>query len=144
MNAGGEFLVLKGWKLVLALFPLFGFGCAHEQGHETAGEERLPIRVELDLPEQAEAGHPVKVAAQVFQENEPVDDADEVMFEVWKKDSKEESFHFKPSAQDGGIYSFELIPEEGGTYIVQVHVTARGMHAMPKKELKIISPTSGE
>ncbi|MDP4083586.1 MAG: FixH family protein [Bacillota bacterium] len=95
------------------------------------------------LPEKGEVNQPVTFKVLVTQGSEKVDDADEVLFEIWRsKDSKHEQIKVKH--QKNGIYQLEKSFKQEGTYYVISHVTARGMHTMPKKEFSIGKPSEPE
>ncbi|MYL32949.1 hypothetical protein GLW05_04995 [Pontibacillus yanchengensis] len=76
------------------------------------------------------------IQAKVTQGDENVNDADEVEFEFWKK-GQEEHKKVEGELTEKGIYEVEKTVNEPGTYYVISHVTARGMHNMPQKELQI-------
>lgn len=120
-------------KSVLAILTVLFFfilgGCAQEN------EEPLPemVEVEIILPEVINRGEEIPLKAQITQGKEFVNDADSVQFEIWKEDQEA---HEKVEAKNTkeGIYSLQKSFSESGKYIIIAHVTARGMHNMPKKE----------
>ena len=72
-----------------------------------------------------------------MQGNEPVHDAQEVQFEVWKENQKKMSEKIAAKLEKDGIYTAKKQFQEDGIYYVQAHVTARGMHVMPVKKLVV-------
>ncbi|MGA9288367.1 MAG: FixH family protein [Anaerobacillus sp.] len=108
------------------------------EGASTAEETQVEtLDVALDTPEKAEAGETLTFTATVTQDDEKVDDADEVMFEVWKEGAKDDSEMIEASNDGDGVYSAEKTIDENGKYFVQSHVTARDLHTMPKNEVMI-------
>ena len=71
----------------------------------------------------------------VTQGDEEIEDADEVVFEVWEEGKKSESEMIDSVNEKSGIYTAETSFEHEGTFHVQVHVTANGLHTMPLKEV---------
>lgn len=123
--------------LTLALvFILAGCGAKDElkQADDTVTE---PIAVELTIsPDHIEANTVTTFSAKVTQAGQNVEDADEVLFEVGKKgDEQKEMIHGKHQGE--GLYTIEKGFAEDGIYYVIAHVTARGMHNMPKKEFTV-------
>ncbi|MBN8209667.1 FixH family protein [Bacillus sp. NTK071] len=112
---------------------------ANESNNTTTADETQveTLDVALDTPEKAEAGETLTFTATVTQGDEKVDDADEVMFEVWKEGSKDDSEMIEASVDGKGVYSAEKVIENEGKYYVQSHVTARDLHTMPKNEIII-------
>ncbi|WP_442599014.1 FixH family protein [Neobacillus sp. D3-1R] len=128
-------------KAIIAVILLIGImaGCAsqNEQEHQNGSRESLEIiEVTIQTPETINPNEEVTIKALVTQGNEKVDDANEVKFEVWK-DGQEEHEMLKGANEGKGIYSIKKTFTENGKYYVISHVTARSMHAMPKKEFVV-------
>ena len=125
----------RNFHLIFASLLVVVFsGCGHQKTNDHVQEL---IEVQLDVPQTAAVSEKVKVQAVVTQGNEQVDDADEVIFEVWKEGEEDDSKMIDVQGQDHGTYYTELSFKEYGLHYIQVHVTARGMHVMPKKEIRI-------
>jgi protein SCO1 len=75
----------------------------------------------------------------VTQKNKPVSDAEEVMFEIWKKGDQKGSKTYKGKNSGNGIYSLPYTFNNKGIFEVTAHVTARGSHTMPTKEFSVHS-----
>lgn len=90
------------------------------------------IDVQLHVNETADVNEKLVLKATVTQGDEKVKDADEVMFEVWEDGNKDDSEMIVATNNEDGSYEAEKAFEHDGVYIVQVHVTARNMHSMPK------------
>ncbi|MBB6452345.1 hypothetical protein HNQ94_000790 [Salirhabdus euzebyi] len=94
------------------------------------------LDVLIRVPETVTADEEVTIEALVTQGDDLVENADEVVFEVWRsgEDDREmmESIH-----QGDGVYSINTIFDEQGTYFVVAHATARNMHHMPRQEITV-------
>ena len=112
-------------------------GCGQDEDVPTEAVLPEPIEVELTVPEQGNVDEPVVITTLVTQGEEHVDDASEVEYEIWEEGKKEDSIHVETTNDKEGIYSAENTFETDGLYNVQVHVTARGMHVMPEKQIQI-------
>ncbi|MCE7792253.1 FixH family protein [Salipaludibacillus sp. CUR1] len=96
------------------------------------------LEVELIIPETADPGDEISLEALVTQGDEKVDDASEVIFEVWIDGEKSDSDMIEADYPgEDGMYevTYEFTEEE--IYMVQPHVTARGMHVMPVGEIAV-------
>lgn len=91
-----------------------------------------PLEVELTVTESAEINETVNMEALVTQGEEDVDDADEVVFEIWEEERQDESEKIDSVNEKKGIYTAETAFDKDGTFYIQAHVTARGLHTMPK------------
>ncbi|MBP3951211.1 FixH family protein [Bacillus suaedae] len=99
--------------------------------------ELLPIEVELVAPLEANTNEEITFEASVTQGEELVDDADEVLFEIWLEGQKESGQTLEPSEQEENNYFITHTFTEPGTYHVQAHVTARELHRMPVAQITI-------
>jgi len=97
----------------------------------------LPLDVKLTVTEQVDVNGIIKMEAVVTQGDEKVDDADEVEFEVWEEGKKDDSFKVESTNDKDGLYTAETSFDHDGLFHVQGHVTARGLHTMPKKEVTV-------
>ncbi|MEH7437057.1 FixH family protein [Neobacillus drentensis] len=124
--------------LVLSLMA----SCSNQ--HENHSEQPQMLDVDLTVnPEKGEINEPITFSAKVTQGKEKVNDADEVLFEIWRsKDEKHEKVEIKNPKN--GIYSLEKAFQQEGTYYIISHVTARDMHNMPKKEFIVGKPSEPE
>ncbi|MGD6957773.1 FixH family protein [Rossellomorea aquimaris] len=129
----------------ISLFVLVGFlaliiaacGNSNEDNGAKEDEKLEAIEAKLDVPEKGEKGETVSLSTKVTQGEENVEDAGEVKYEIWKNGHKEESEMIEAEHDKEGVYKAEKTFEEDGMYTVQVHVTARDMHTMPKAEIAI-------
>ena len=131
---------MKKWSLIFLSFILAGVlaacgdGDSPKDAQSGTTEGVHPLEVQLELPETAAAGEDVLVRAKVTMNDQVVDDADEVEFEI--KDEKGESEMIEAEFDGEESYSINHAFEPG-TYKVTSHVTARQQHTMPTKEITI-------
>ncbi|WP_194840829.1 FixH family protein [Filobacillus milosensis] len=108
-----------------------------EMNHEDMENDSLtPVEVEVLTEDQVSLSE-VTLEAKVTHGGEPVEEADEVMFEVWKKGDKENSKKVEGTYTEDGIYEASFNFEEAGTYEMYAHVTAVSQHVMPKHEFEV-------
>ncbi|WP_108671481.1 FixH family protein [Peribacillus acanthi] len=122
---------MKKLMIALFLFLLILAGCTKAQ---PKNEEIEFLEVNLTInPEHAKVNETIQFTADVSFGKEKVEDADEVKFEIWRSKSEEHEEVVVQHSKDGK-YELDKQFSEEGTYYVYAHVTARGMHNMPKKE----------
>lgn len=127
-------------KRFLSIFPalaiMFSLQACQPVDREQSAELNY-LNVDLDIdPEKGESGDKITFTAFVTYGDEPVENAREVVFEIWRAhDPKHEQIHAEHSG--GGVYRIEKEFKREGTYYVIAHVTARDMHTMPRKEFVI-------
>lgn len=102
---------------------------------QPSAEKPVSVKIQLQ-PKQIKPGQQVTIKAVVTQEDENVNDANEVLFEVWKK-GEDEHEKIKGKSKGNGVYSIKNTFDASGTYYIMSHVTARGQHTMPKKTIKV-------
>lgn len=105
-------------------------GPEHQDQDEVAG-----LDVELTTPETATAGEEVEFVAHVTSNDEDVNDADKVLFEVLKDDESLDKI--EGEFTENGLYKLNYTFKEAGTYEVISHVDANGLHTMPKNEVVV-------
>ncbi|RKD73294.1 YtkA-like protein [Sinobaca qinghaiensis] len=131
---------MKKWAAGSAAFMLLLLSACGGSGESEAESEppsTEPIEVAIHTDETVEAGKAVQVEAQVEQEGEAVEDANEVLFEIWREGEQETGEQIEGEHKSGGEYTLEYTFEESGTYFITAHVTARNMHSMPTEELEV-------
>jgi hypothetical protein len=128
--------------VVSILFLAVLTSCSNAANH--SDDQPKMLYVELSTkPETGKVNQPLTFEAKVTQGNEKVNDADEVLFEIWRsKDVKHEQITV--THPKNGIYRLEKSFQQEGTYYIVSHVTARGMHNMPKKEFIVGTPSEPE
>lgn len=128
--------------LLAASLLLTACGSANDHEEQTPGldeEQALKeLNVEILTAEDAfEPGVEGKIEIKVTEGDEPVSDADEVLFEIWTHGHQEDSEKIDGELEGDGIYSLMYTFEEAGIYYVVPHVTARGKHTMPKQAFNV-------
>lgn len=101
------------------------------------------VQVNIELPDNVVAGEEAVLKAHISYGEEPVSDADEVQFEIWQEDKKDESVWIDAELEDEGTYRVTKMFAEAGTYLVQSHVTAKDMHVMPTRRLEVMEGSTG-
>jgi hypothetical protein len=121
------------------------FAACSNKGNESHSGDEVPEMVDVQInigSENLQPGKEAVIQAVVTQGEEKVEDADEVLFEVWR-DGQEEHEELEGQHEGDGVYSISQSFEKPGIYYVIAHVTARDMHTMPKKEF-VVGDTTGE
>ncbi len=121
---------------LFALLTIVLVACSNDS-KEVVEEDFIPEIIEVDLqtPERVEAGETITLRTVVTQGDETVDDADEVIYEIWEETNKLESEMIEAVPEGDGIYTLDYTFGENSVMNVQIHVTARGMHNMPVKQV---------
>lgn len=135
---------MKNILAILALVTLALVGCSskdttHDDGAHNEGtlEE---IVVDIQTEETLPVGEEVTLSAKVTQGEEAVNDADKVEFEVWESGMREQSEMLEGTFTKEGVYEANYTFDHDGVYYIFAHTTARGLHVMPKQELKVGNP----
>lgn len=130
------------WMAVLAAVLLLA-GCGEEEDTSGAGMNLNPIETTFNSPETAEPGAEMTLSVTVVQGEELVEDADEVVYEVWESGHRSDSEMLTAEHIGDGVYEAETVFEEEGLYFAQAHTTARRLHVMPKQEITVGNPDPG-
>ncbi|MGN1401099.1 MAG: FixH family protein [Bacillus sp. (in: firmicutes)] len=129
--------------IILLLGCLLLAGCSN--GSISKNEPEVSF-LDVDLtidPEKAEVNQEIVFQAKVTYGDKPVTDADEVKFEIWRSKSDNSEVVEVEHAGDG-IYRLSKRIDVEGTYYIYAHVTAEGMHNMPKEEFTVGEPSEPE
>lgn len=130
----------KGAILVLMLGLFTLAGCSSQSAQNPSAQNGVVTPIDVTFSTQpaspVKSGEKVKIIVTVKQNNQLVEDAASVKFEIWK-DQQEK--HDMVVAKLGltGDYFVERTFDASGTYFVMYHVTARDMHKMKQMELKV-------
>lgn len=129
-----------GW-LMLAVMLVALAACGNNNNAvgdaNTDLEELAALEVDLKVTEEADVDETVEMKAHVTYGDEDVTDADEVVFEVWEEGKQDDSEMIDSTNHEDGSYTAETAFDRDGLFHIQVHVTARDMHTMPKKEVTV-------
>jgi len=110
--------------------------CSNNEA-DTAEEDdtdsmELPVlEVDFDVPEHVEVGETIDLTAHVTFDDEPVEDAREVLFEVWTQGHADDSVEIEGVHQEDGTYTASFTFEEEAVYEMYAHTSARELHIMP-------------
>jgi uncharacterized lipoprotein len=107
----------------------------HAEHGDTEDVGVYPLTVDLQLPETATAGEEVTIRTIVTMNDEIVEDADEVKYEIQNESGESEMIVAEFDGEES--YPITKTFDEPGTYKVIPHTTARGQHTMPAKEIII-------
>lgn len=128
---------MYGLFLMAFVLVLMAACTQKEQSTNDTEEMPLPISVDLTVTEEVDVNGTVEMAAVVTQGDDKVEDANEVVFEVWEEGQKADGMMIEATNEKEGLYTAETSFDHDGLFHIQVHVTARGMHSMPVKEVTV-------
>lgn len=135
-------------KLLLATFGLIAtlllLSACTANNIQKNNETPKIVNAEIMIPGRIPLNKESVLSVKLSQGSDTVDDADEVQFEIWKVNSKEDSELIEAKHEKDGIYSILKTFKEDGLYYVQTHVTAHGLHVMPKKQFAVGTATDEE
>ena len=83
---------MKKWLFSTVAVSFLLFGCGDNKAEVDTldnGEMPVEVMVEIQTAEQVAVGETIQLSAKVTQKGEPVNDADEVKFEVWESGLRE-------------------------------------------------------
>lgn len=121
-------------------------GEEHGDEHGEHGDEdehgdmdgMLMLEVDFEVPETVKVGETAELKATVTYDGEPVVDADEVMFEVWKTGDRDNADKIDGENHQDGTYSIKYKFTEVSDYEMYAHTTAHHTHTMPKKMVSVV------
>lgn len=134
---------MKKWLYSAVLVPFLLFGCSNEEVEvDTLDNGVMPaeVVVEIQTPEKLNVNEDVELTAKVTQNNEAVNDADEVKFEVWESGLRDDGQMLDGKLTEDGVYVVDYTFDHDGVYYMFAHTTARGLHVMPKQKLIVGNP----
>lgn len=123
--------------LPLLLLAACGSGEVESSGTGPQVEE---VMVAFNTDTQAEPAQDIVLSVTVTQGDEAVEDADEVVYEVWQSGDRTNSEMIPAAHTENGIYEAQTNFDEEGLYYMQAHTTARSLHVMPKQEITVGDP----
>ncbi|WP_213424033.1 FixH family protein [Bhargavaea massiliensis] len=106
-----------------------------EHGDMESDKGVHPLEVDLQLPETSGTGEEVTIRSIVTMNDEIVEDADEVKYEIVNEAGESEMILAEFDGKES--YTIKKTFDEPGTYKVTPHTTARGQHTMPTKEITV-------
>ncbi|MBW8348278.1 FixH family protein [Bacillus sp. IITD106] len=123
--------------IFISMLVLMLAACNSSNNNSTEDDIPKMLEVVLEVPDNADVGEDVPLKATVTQGDEKVSDADEVVFEVWEDGKKDDSEMIDAVNNKDGTYEAKKAFDRDGVFTVQVHVTARGLHTMPKESVTV-------
>lgn len=130
----------KVWGLILSVFlvgVLAACGETEEKEVITEAPELEPLLVDLTVTNDVEVGETVEMSALVTIGERKIDDASEVVYEVWEEGKKSDSVMIDSVNEKDGIYTAETSFDHDGLFHIQVHVTAEAQHNMPVEQVTV-------
>jgi hypothetical protein len=121
-------------------------GCNSTNNEENVQRAEAPAIVEVEIQRSKEnpsIGEDVTFNAIVTQAGEAVEDASDVSFEIWEKESEDHEMIVGEHVGNG-TYSTHKRFETEGLYYIVAHITARDQHTMPRIELMVGNPTESK
>ncbi|MBW0934207.1 FixH family protein [Priestia megaterium] len=124
----------------LIFISLLMAGCSSETNNTKVTSEESSEKVVVEIktePKEIKVNDKIEIQALVTQGNDPVTDADDVEFELWKDGEKK---HEKIQAvhQGEGKYTINKSFSLKGVYYIIAHTNARGMHTMPEIKISVV------
>src|SRR5690625_3172500 len=119
-----------GFLFLIGLVILL-IGCSDRSNDQMGDIELVPLEVEFIVPESVAVAESIELKAIVTYGEDPVEDADEVVFEVWEKGNREDGEMIEGKHEGDGIYVAEVVFDNDGIFEMYAHTTARNMHTMP-------------
>lgn len=123
--------------LPFLLLAACGTGTADSPG---AGDPIEEVMVAFNTETQTDPAEEIVLSVTVTQGDEAVEDADEVIYEVWESGDRDNSEMIPAEHTKDGFYEAKTSFEEEGLYYMQAHTTARSLHVMPKQEITVGTP----
>lgn len=113
--------------------------CGNAQEEETlkAPPELHILEVELSVANEVDLDEDIEISTVVTYGDRKVDNADEVVYEVWEEGKKSDSTMIESKNEGEGVYTASTSFKQDGRYHIQVHVTAEDQHAMPVEEVTV-------
>src|SRR5699024_12829847 len=107
--------------------------------HSNDSEELKMLEVDFGVPETAAIDEDVELKATVTYGDEQVTDADQMEFEYWPEEDRDDSTFIDGENNEDGTYTAEVSFEEDGVYEIYAHTTAKALHTIPKKSTEIVN-----
>ena len=133
---------MKKWVYTLIMVVTAILAGCNEEIDTNKDDTNMPKIIEVSIlnKDTFDVGEQVKLAAQVRQGEELVNDANEVKFEVWESGLRDEGTTLDGKFTKDGTYTADFTFKHDGVYYMFAHTTARGMHVMPKMKLIVGNP----
>lgn len=132
--------------ILISTLAILIVGCGNIDNKDSQEKTKMePLEVELNVQETAKVNEVIQLSSLVTQGKEKISDASDVKYEVWEDGIKETtSKMLNAKNKKNGTYTAKIAFDHDGVFIVQVHVTARDMHLMPKETVVVGTDLSNE
>ncbi|WJQ82914.1 FixH family protein [Brevibacillus brevis] len=120
--------------LSILLFSLFLTACSVDKEAVSLYKQEKPLEIDISVPHPVLLNKPQLFKAVLHQNGKVVDDAEEVRFTIWKKDSSNKNETIAATNVDNGVYTVERTIDKEGVYYVKVNASANGSRIMPTKQ----------
>ncbi|WP_409298573.1 FixH family protein [Peribacillus sp. SCS-26] len=110
--------------------------CSDGKGEKQESKTPDPLEVTIVVQDTAKVNEKVTLKAEVSQGGKKVVDAEEVKFEI-RKPGSEDSDMIAANNLGEGVYTASAAFDKKGEYTVISHVTARNLHSMPSRKVKV-------
>lgn len=127
----------KLWVVILSIALIGVLVACGKKEEPKPAPEVLPLEVELTVTEEVAIDEIVEMSTLVTIGDRKLDDASEVVYEVWEEGKESESFKIDAVNEGEGIYTAETSFDREGLFNIQVHVTAEAQHSMPVKTVTV-------
>ena len=120
-------------------------GCSSKEtevdtNSEPIDAEALEVKVHILTPSKVDVNEMTELSAHVTQNNENVNDAEAVEFEVWESGYRDKGQIIEGKLDKDGVYKAQFTFDHDGIYYLFAHTTARGLHVMPKQQIIVGNP----
>ena len=134
-------IAMKKCFFTVLIISVILSGC-NEKVDTTKDGSAMPAMVEVTIvnEDKLNVGEQVELSVQVKQGKDFVNDADEVVFEVWESGLREQGVKLDGKLKKDGTYAVHYTFDHDGVYYMFAHTTARSMHVMPKMKLIVGNP----
>lgn len=127
----------KLWIMILSIGLIGLLSACGKKEEPKPAPEVLPIEVELTVTEAVAIDETVEMSTLVTMGDRKLDNASEVVYEVWEEGKKSDSVMIDAVNEGEGIYTAETSFADDGLFNIQVHVTAEAQHSMPVKQVTV-------
>ncbi len=124
---------MKKFVLFSIILLLTVVACSHKETEDVHEQ----IEVKLKTISELEVNKEIVIQALITQNETPVSDADEVVFEIWQHGKPDSYQSLTGIAKGEGIYEIAWNANEPGVYYILYHVTAKGMHQMKQNQFVV-------
>lgn len=128
---------MRKYFFILSAFILVCIISGCKATSSTTQEKMQVIEADIILSDAVSLNQECIFKVHVTQGSSNVDDAQDVQFEIWNATSTQNSEMLQAEFTGNGTYTVSKQFSKDGIYYVQTHVTARGLHVMPKKQFMV-------